>query len=296
MQAPAADINIRDNYLSFHHKSIYEYNILEKKLKRLNDAKDEVWQNLLPRKEDIQQHFKFTISNNIDFISLGEKLLKEFRTKDNDDRRELLILLIKYCSIITNISNTEKELKLADKKRNLNFSDYRYFVFRYYSKVHKFLLQGKAYRYNNGIGTLYIDRIQIKAEGKKIDFHKTKLRKEELLKQGVKLYNKQDAVKAEFLGIPYDGVDYRVWLRAPAYYSLKFIHSKYFKKEYDFAPISYIHQKYRDYNQDQLALEVCENDNDIYNLQIDLRTKIAIYLKRNPERYINFIRDYNEIE
>ena len=296
MQAPAADINIRDNYLSFHHKSIYEYNILEKKLKSLNDAKDEVWQNLLPRKEDIQQHFKFTISNNIDFISLGEKLLKEFRTKDNDDRRELLILLIKYCSIITNISNTEKELKLADKKRNLNFSDYRYFVFRYYSKVHKFLLQGKAYRYNNGIGTLYIDRIQIKAEGKKIDFHKTKLRKEELLKQGVKLYNKQDAVKAEFLGIPYDGVDYRVWLRAPAYYSLKFIHSKYFKKEYDFAPISYIHQKYRDYNQDQLALEVCENDNDIYNLQIDLRTKIAIYLKRNPERYINFIRDYNEIE
>lgn len=294
MQAPAADINIRDNYLSFHHKSIYEYNILEKKLKRLNDAKDEMWQNLLPHKEDIQQHFKFTISNNIDFISIGEKLLKEFRTKDNNDRRELLILLIKYCSIITNISNTEKELKLADKKRNLNFSDYRYFVFRYYSKVHKFLLQGKAYRYNNGIGTLYIDRVQIKAEGKKIDFHKTKLRKEELLKQGVKLYNKQDAIKAEFLGIPYDGVDYRVWLRAPAYYSLKFIHSKYFKKEYDFAPISYIHQKYRDYNQDQLALEVCENDNDIYNLQIDLRTKIAIYLKRNPERYINFIRDYNE--
>ena len=293
MQAPAADINIRDNYLSFHHKSIYEYNTLEKKLARLDAAKEKTWNDLIPRKEDIRDCFRITISNNIDYIKLGEQLNKEFRKNDNPNRRELLILLVKYCSIITNIKDTIAALNIANKKQNLSFSDYRQYVVTYYAKVHKFLLQGKAYRYNAGIGTLYVDRTQIKAEGKKIDFHKTKLRKEELLKQGVKLYNKYDAAKAELLGIPYDGVDYRVWLRAPAYYSLKFIHSKYFKKEYDFIPISYIHQKYRDYNQDQLAFEICENDEDIYNLQIDLRTKITIYLKRNPERYINFIRDYD---
>ena len=293
MQAPAADINIRDNYLSFHHKSIYEYSTLEKKLARLDAAKEKTWNDLIPRREDIRDYFKITISNNINYINLGEQLNKEFRKNDNPNRRELLILLIKYCSIITNIKDTIAALNIANKKQNLSFSDYRQYVVTYYAKVHKFLLQGKAYRYNAGIGTLYVDRTQIKGEGKKIDFHKTKLRKEELLKQGVKLYNKQDAEKALFLGLPYDGVDYRVWLRAPAYYSLKFIHSKYFKKEYDFIPVSYIHQKYRDYNQDQLAFEICENDEDIYNLQIDLRTKITIYLKRNPERYINFIRDYN---
>ena len=296
MQTPAADINIRDNYLSFHHKSIYEYNILEKKLKRLTAAKDNVWKDLLPRKEDILQYFKVEISEYTDFIRLGEKLYKEFRTKDNVERRELLILIIKYYSIITNINETKKQLELANKKRNLSFGDYRFYVFNYYSKVHKVLLEGKAYRYNNGIGTLYINRVQITGEGKKIDFHKTKLRKEELIKKGVKLYNHQEAAKAAFLGIPYDGVDYRVWLRAPAYYSLKFIHSKYFKSDYDFSPISYIHQKYREYNQEQLAFDVCENNNDIYNLQIDLRTKIAIYLKRNPERYINFQRDINNID
>lgn len=290
MQAPAADINIRDNYLSFHHKSIYEYNILEKKLNRLNDAETETWKELLPRKENISEEFKIVISQNIDYISLGDKLYKEFRNNDNPARRELLMILIKYCSIIKNIAETKKQLALATKKKELGFADYRYIVFRYYSKVHEFLLKGKAYRYNSGIGTLYIDRTQIKGEGKKIDFHKTKLRKQELIKQGVKLYNQQDAIKATFLGIPYDGVDYRVWLRAPAFYSLKFIHSKFFKKEYDFQPINYIHQKYRGYNQDQLALEVCENNEDIYNLQIDLRTKIAIYLKRNPERYIDFQR------
>ena len=293
MQAPAADINIRDNYLAFHHKSIYEYNTLEKKLARLDAAKEKTWNDLIPRRKDIRDYFKITISNNIDYINLGEQLNKEFRKNDNINRRELLILLIKYCSIITNIKDTITALNIANKKQNLSFSDYRQYVVTYYAKVHKFLLQGKAYRYNAGIGTLYVDRTQIKGEGKKIDFHKTKLRKEELLKQGVKLYNKQDAEKALFLGLPYDGVDYRVWLRAPAYYSIKFIHSKYFKKEYDFIPVSYIHQKYRDYNQDQLAFEICENDEDIYNLQIDLRTKITIYLKRNPERYINFIRDYN---
>ena len=293
MQAPASDINIRDNYLSFHHKSIYEFNVLEKKLIRLNNAKVETWNNLTPFKEDVSKHFRVSLSLSIDFIALGERLSKEFRKNDNPERRNLLILLVKYCSIIKNEEDTKKALELAAKKKNLNFTQYREFVFKYYSKVHKVLLQGKAYRYMNGIGTLYINRVQIKKEGLKIDFHKTKLRKEELLKQGVKLYNKWEAEQAKAIGEPYDGVDYRVWLRRPDAYSLKFIHSKYFHKEYDFLPISYIHQKYRDYNQDQLALEVCRNNEDIFDLQVDLRTKIAIYLKRNPERYIEFDRTVN---
>lgn len=291
MKAPAADINIRDNYLAFHHKSTYEYNVLEKKVNRLISAKEETWKELIPCKEDIRVFFRIELSESIDFISLGEKLGKEFRNNDNTVRRELLILLVKYCSIITNKSETEKALKLAEIKKNLNFSDYRRYVFVYYSKVHKFLLEGKAYRYSHGIGTLYIHRVHVTKEGRKIDFHKTKLRKEELLAKGVKLYNKYEAEQYALQGIPYNGVDYRVWLHTPAYYSLRFIHSKYFRSIYDFVPISYIHQKYRDYTQDQLAFEICQNNDDIYDLQIDLRTKIAIYLKRNPERYVNFDRN-----
>lgn len=291
MKAPAADINIRDNYLAFHHKSTYEYNVLEKKVNRLISAKEETWKELIPRKEDIRVFFHIELSESIDFISLGEKLGKEFRNNDNTVRREILILLVKYCSIITNKSETEKALKLAEIKKNLNFSDYRRYVFIYYSKVHKFLLEGKAYRYSHGIGTLYINRVHITKEGRKIDFQKTKLRKQELLEKGIKLYNKYEAAQYAAQGISYDGVDYRVWLHTPAYYSLKFIHSKYFRNSYDFIPISYIHQKYRDYNQDQLAFEICQNNDDIYDLQIDLRTKIAIYLKRNPERYVDFDRN-----
>ena len=293
MKAPAADINIRDNYLSFHHKSLYEYNVLEKKLIRLNDAKEETWKELIPRKEDIRVFFRIELSPTIDFIALGQKLGKEFRNNDNVVRRELLILIVKYCSIITNEFETKKAFALAKKKKDLNFADYRTYVFKYYSKVHKFLLQGKAYRYSHGIGTLYIHRVHVEKEGRKIDFHKTKLRKEELLAKGVKLYNKYEAMQYALQGIPYDGVDYRVWLRTPAYYSLRFIHSKYFRSIYDFIPISYIHSKYRDYNQDQMAFELCKTNEDIYDLQIDLRTKIAIYLKRNPERYVDFDRNIN---
>lgn len=293
MKAPAADINIRDNYLSFHHKSLFEYNILEKKLIRLKNAKAETWQNLIPFKEDITNYFKINISQLTDFISLGEKLSKEFRKNDNEDRRQILILLIKYCSIIKNEQDTKEALRLATIKKDISFTKYRDYVFAYYAKVHKILLQGKGYRYMNGIGTLYIHRVQIEGEGRKIDFHKTKLRKQELQEQGVKLYNKYEAAQHKALNLPYDGKDYRVWLRAPAYYSLKFIHSKYFHKEYDFVPISYIHQKYREYNQDQLAFEICKTNDDIFDLQIDLRTKIAIYLKRNPERYVDFDRKFN---
>lgn len=293
MKAPAADINIRDNYLAFHHKSIHEHNVLEKKLIRLKNAKAETWQSLLSYEEEISKYFRIKLSVILDFVALGEKLSKEFRKNDNEERRKILILLVKFCSIVANEQNCIKELELSNKKQTLTFAEYRDFVFRYYTKVHKVLLQGKAYRYMNGIGTLYIHRVQIEGEGRKIDFHKTKLRKEELQAKGVKLYNKYEADQCKALDLPYDGVDYRVWLRAPAYYSLRFIHSKFFAKEYDFYPISYIHQKYRDYNQDQLAFEVCRNNEDIFDLQIDLRTKIAIYLKRNPERFVDFDRKFN---
>lgn len=293
MKAPAADINIRDNYLAFHHKSIHEHNVLEKKLIRLKNAKAETWQSLLSYEEEISKYFRIRLSVTLDFIALGEKLSKEFRKNDDGERRKILILLVKFCSIVANEQNCIKELELSNKKQTLTFGEYRDFVFRYYTKVHKVLLQGKAYRYMNGIGTLYIHRVQIEGEGRKIDFHKTKLRKEELQAKGVKLYNKFEADQCKALDLPYDGVDYRVWLRAPAYYSLRFIHSKYFAKEYDFYPISYIHQKYREYSQDQLAFEICENNEDIFDLQIDLRTKIAIYLKRNPERFIDFDRKFN---
>lgn len=293
MKAPAADINIRDNYLAFHHKSIHEHNVLEKKLIRLKNAKAETWQSLLSYKEEISKYFRIKLSVMLDFVALGEKLSKEFRKNDDGERRKILILLVKFCSIVVNEQNCIKELELSNKKQTLTFGEYRDFVFRYYTKVHKVLLQGKAYRYMNGIGTLYIHRVQIEGEGRKIDFHKTKLRKEELQAKGVKLYNKYEADQCKALDLPYDGVDYRVWLRAPAYYSLRFIHSKFFAKEYDFYPISYIHQKYRDYNQDQLAFEVCRNNEDIFDLQIDLRTKIAIYLKRNPERFVDFDRKFN---
>lgn len=293
MRAPAADINIRDNYLAFHHKSIYECNVLGKKLNRLANAKTETWQELIQCKDDIQHYFKIILNDNVDYISLGNKLAKEFRKNDNSDRRNLLIVLIKYCSIIKNETESKHQLDIANKKKDLSFSDYRYYVFKYYSKVHKFLLEGKAYRYRSGIGTLYINRTQVVANGHKIDFHKTKLRKEELKAKGVKLYNKFEAQEAVIAGEKYDGVDYRVWLRTPAFYSLKFINSYFFRDNYDFQPISYIHQKYREYNQDSLAFEFCKSNEDIYDLQIDLRTKIAIYLKRNPERYINFDRKFS---
>ena len=290
MKAPAADIDIRDQYLAFHHKSIYECNVLEKKIKRLEVAKEETWKALVPFKEDIATEFKVILNDKVDYILLGDKISKEFRKNDRPDRRNLLILLVKYCSIIKNETETNRQYEIATKKKSLSFVDYRYYVFKYYSKVHKFLLEGKAYRYRSGIGTLYIHRTQVVANGHKIDFHKTKLRKEELKAKGIKLYNKFEAQEAAVAGDAYDGVDYRVWLRTPAFYSLKFISSYYFRDAYDFTPVAYIHQKYREYNQESLAFELCKSNEDIYDLQVDLRTKIAIYLKRNPERYVDYDR------
>ena len=293
MKLLAANINIRDNYLAFHHKSVYEYNVLEKKLFRLANAKEETWNELIPLKDDIVKFFKIELSKNINFIYLGEKLNKEFRNNDNPDRRNTLLLLVKYCSIVKTEINTKEALLLADKKRNLNYNEYRNLVYIYYTKVHEFLLKGKGYRYKSGIGTIYINRTQITGEGKKIDFHKTKLRKEELLSKGIKLYNKYEAAQYKANDLPYDGVDYRVWLRAPAYYGIKFINSKYFRTKYDFTPSNYIAPQYRTSNREELAFEVCKTNKDIFNLRCDLRVKIDVYLKRNPEKYMDFDRQFN---
>lgn len=294
MKAPAADLDIRDNYLNFINKSKIEYNALKKKFARVVAAKQETYDVLFPCKEDIWYYFKLHITDETDFIALKDKVLGLVRKHDdNSDRRLLLIQLIKYCSICTTEQEVHNKLVVAEKKLSLSFTDYRYYVFKYYSKVHKFLLLGKGYKFSNGIGIVYLYRKQITGEGHKIDFHKTKLRKEELLKQGIKLYNKYEADRAAALGVPYNGIDYRVWLRKSAYYSIRFSHSRYFRKTYDFSPVSYIHQKYRDYSQDTMATELCKSNEDIYDLQIDLRTKLDVYLKRNPERYIDFERINN---
>jgi len=292
MQAPAADINIRDNYLNFINKSVSEYNTLEKKAVRLLNTKKEAYEYLNPRKEDIYKYFDIILSERTDFVMLFDKVNKMFRKNDNPERRILLIQLVKYCNVCKLEIDIYKRLALVNKKKNLSFADYRDYVYKYYSKVHKFLLEGKGYKYMNKIGTLYIERVQIEGSGTKINFAATRKRKEELIAKGVKLYNRFEAQKAEQLGVEYDGVDYRVWLNVPALYKLKFINSRYFTQDYDFFPVDYIHAKYREFSQDQLAFEVCKTPDDVFNLRCDLRNKIAIYLKKYPERFIDLDRRY----
>ena len=116
-------------------------------------------------------------------------------------------------------------------------------------------------------------------------------RKEELLAQGKRLFNKAEADICDTLGYEYDGEDYRVFSNATHCIKLKIINSSYFRgRNYDFRPVHYIHPKYRTSSYPDIVKTHCKTLEDIANLRVDLRTKIAMLLIMDNTKYINFDR------
>ena len=125
-----------------------------------------------------------------------------------------------------------------------------------------------------------------------IDFAETNRRKKILKEQGVKLYNEREAAWYKERNIPYDGVDYRVYLDNKSLYDFTFLESKIFKKkELDYQRTEYVHAKLRGLSYQEMADKYCETFDDIINLNVDIKYKLNILLYKYPHYHFNFIRN-----
>ena len=125
-----------------------------------------------------------------------------------------------------------------------------------------------------------------------IDFAATNAKKKELIAKGVKLYDDKEAAWYKARHIPYDGVDYRVYREDDSFYDITFIKSKLFTNNtLEYQRTEYVAAKYRGMSYKSMADTLCATEEDIYNLQVDIKYKLNILLYKDPSCYLNFIRN-----
>lgn len=296
------DVTIREYYLQFidnARKDVIKY---KNKIKEYTDNRDEVYNYINENKDIIINLFKIHIDNYIEYKT------KEYNPKENlfnaannrlyvtnDKYKPLLFNIIKYCRILHNIHNCQRLIILAEQRQNLKKSKYKRYIADFYTRVHKCVLDGLGYKYAYGLGTFVINKWTTTRTTKMIDFNETNKRKKELLAEGKRLYNDKEAAWYKLRNIPYDGVDYRVYINNSTVYDITFINCSLFGyRSMDYQRAEYVPIKYKGMGYKAMAEQLCFNEEDIFNLQVDIRYKLNIYLYKYPTRYINFVRNGKE--
>lgn len=289
----ATDVNSKTVYLNMVNKERGRINLITNKLERILDAKEKCYNWILPRKESIYKSYNIDLDNyKIEFVDKQYNSEKSLETKaiyylrhPNGEDRQLIIQLAKYCSLLRSEVEIQQKLEVSRIKLNMSYREFQKYLFDYYSKVHKVLLQGDAYKFGKGLGTIFLRTIDMTTGShSRIDFAKTRANKLKLLAEGKKPYNEREAKQCELENIPYDGVPYIVMRNETKLVVLDIANSKYFtsRGRVSFASKSYINLKYRGMSYQDIINKYCPTEESIADLQTDLYTKRSILGIMNP--------------
>lgn len=301
------DITIKEYYLKFIRdasKDIIEYNT---QLNTIAEMKEQVYNYIIDNADFYSDNYNINLKNyECEIINkcynpsstLYNKVIKLSNIEENNNNRIKLLQIVKYCNIIRRIYEYDRLIILADKRKNMPFKEYRRIVINYYNKVHRCVLSGMGYKFNYGIGVFCINRWTMDADRmarkKKLDFAATSARKKELLAQGIKIYNDCEAAWYKARGLPYNGVDYRVYKTETYFYEIGFINSTILSRgATEFKHTEYISSKYRGLSYSDMANH-CKDLEDISNFQVDIRYKLNMFLHKYPTKYLTFIRNADQ--
>lgn len=294
------DIKVKEFYLRYVFNAKRDIENYKEKLINIIQTKEELYNYINDKKETLKYKFnidldKYNFEWNLKTYNTEETLYKDIVKiikLIKGESESLLIQIIKYCFKLKEEENTNKLIKIASKREKLTLKEYKAYLNKYYMCVHKALLEGFGYDFQGGIGTYIINYYKIDNPTKKtIDYAETNKRKKEIIKRGLKPYDDREADWYKARNIPYDGVEYRVYLDKKFYYDFTFLNSKIFKKkELDYQRTEYVHAKLRGLSYKEMA-DLCNNIDDIVNLNVDIKYKLNILLYKYPEKYLNFVRN-----
>lgn len=295
------DIKIKEYYLRYIFNAERDIKKYENDLIEIKEAKEVLYKTINENYNKICNIFNINLKDyDLEWIekkynyseTLYKQILKLIKVVE-DENRAILFQLLKYCYRLKDENTTNKLIYVAGRRKELSFKDYKEFVNKYYLAVHKAILEGYGYKFGGGIGTLIINYYKIDNPVKpKIDYAETNKRKKEIIARGLKPYDEKEADWYKARNIPYDGVEYRVYLTKKFVYDITFIDSKIFhKKELDYQRTEYVHAKLRGLSYQEMADKYCETFDDIINLNVDIKYKLNIFLYKWPEKYLNFVRN-----
>ena len=201
--------------------------------------------------------------------------------------------LLKLAEMQYRINELKEQLALFDKILSIKTNEYVRYMREYFNVVHKkMIIEGCAYHFGNNIGDVLINRCKYTSNRKAIDYKATKAKKAEIIANGGRLYNKEEAEWCEANGLKYNAEDGRVFLESEYYYEI-FMTNKRFPgaTKFSFTPQDYRSVEIRGKSNKQL-IEECNGDlNKICELPIDLKSKLHMCIEVDKMLYTNFIRN-----
>lgn len=227
---------------------------------------------------------------------INGKFYREINSKLIKGDEILTTLKARILSLVKSqkqIYELEKQIQYYDILLNISLKEYAKIIEKFYTEVHKqLILEGKGYAFEGRLGWICINRCHLVNKAPKLNSMATKKRKEQLLAEGKRLFNKEEAEWCQANGIEYDGVDYRVWLDSEYCYEIPLIGCTLENgRKYKFTTTDYRNYKLRGKTNEQL-IEECDNDIDkICELKVDMRTKLNLCVKADNGLYLKYIRN-----
>lgn len=302
-------IKLSDYYLSYINGVKEDYFHCRKKLKDISKEKQALIDYIEINKEDLFKYYKIDVLRyTIEWgqrkynpsKALYQQVLKHIKHDTEEDNRECLIQCLKYCQCLEREYTSINNYNLILRKLKLKQADYIKIINKVYDKIQEYALKGYGYKFNYGIGTFCINYWKHYTNfnfKNYINFNESRKLKQKLLEQGYTPYNKEDAKKAQEAGVPYDGKQYLVYTTDAFWYEITFIKSKLFrKKELEYQRSEYIPIKFKGYTHAQLADNFINNEKDIYEFPVDIRVKLNMLLYKYPNKYLNFIRNADNLK
>lgn len=299
-----SDITIQDYYHQFIHNANKDIKTYEQIAKDIIKDKEEHYNHIKDYVSFVRNSFKVDLNTIEEWSTkkyndkeyLYQLFMKFIKDETDEKKKRIALAILKYCNVLRRENNNNKNLEFAIRQSKLAFKDYRNYTSMYSNKIHKCVLKGMGYKFGYGTGIYVINHWKIdKKLSKKrpsIDYAETNRRKKELLAKGVKLYDKKEAAWYKARHIPYDAVDYRVYRNDSSWYEFTFINSKIAGgSKLDYKRSEYVSSKYREMSYKDMANALCKTEEDVYDLQLDIKYKLNILLYKNPNIYLNYIRN-----
>lgn len=202
----------------------------------------------------------------------------------------------KLAKVQKDIYDIEKDIILYDKLLALPIMKYAELLKLYYTKVHEFMiLEGYGYAFEGNLGCICINRGKYAIDKRNIDYQATKERKAQLIAEGKRIYNKEEAEWCEKNGIEYDGVDCRVYQDLEYVYEVPLLYCRIPNGDaIKFTPADYRGHNIRGKSNKDILNETNGDKYKICQYDIDLKTKLNICLEADKTLYTKFIRNENQ--
>ena len=275
-------------------------NLINDNTSEITQLKSEILEKELAYKKEydivLSDYQEFVDNNYIDgtFYSVTKKRFESTATKDRIDYS--LWNIYHLADLQRDIYKMKRLIEFYDKLTSLTIRQYTEILRVYYTEVQRqMILNGAGYVFEGNLGWICINRCKIDKQRTHIDFSKTKKKKAEILANGGKLYNKEEAEWCKVNGIEYNGQDGRVFLRNEYCYEIPLLdcHIPHGSK-IRFVSADYRGNKLRGKTNEDLLKEADYNTEYLCKLPLDIRTKLNLCVIADKTLYSKFIRNENQ--